>query len=138
MTKTIHGVTLKTKILNLLLLITSLLGYLEWGGNNHMFLFAAESEIVSKLFTDPKSVLHPFILLPLLGQLLLVFTLFQKTPSTTITYISIAGLGLLLGLMFIIGLISLNVKMILSTIPFIVVAFLTVKYVMTKAKAPKE
>ena len=113
---------MKTKILNLLLILTSLLGYLEWGGGNHIFLFKAESEIILKLFTSPSEVFHPFIILPLAGQILLLVTLFQKAPAKTLTYISIIGLGLLLGFMFIIGLMSLNTKVLFSTIPFLTVS----------------
>ncbi|MFZ1457935.1 MAG: hypothetical protein WAT46_17960 [Saprospiraceae bacterium] len=117
---------MKPKILNALLIVTSLLGYLEWSGDSHTFLFQAEAEILYKLFTNPSSVVHPFILLPLIGQILLLITLFQKSPSKILTYVSIAGLGLLLGFMFIIGLISLNYKIIISTISFLVVAVLTI------------
>jgi len=118
---------MKSKILNILLIVTSLIGYLEWSGNNQMFLFQGEAEIIYKLFTNPASVIHPFILLPLIAQILLLITLFQKSPSRILTYISIAGLGLLLGFMFIIGLISLNFKILLSTIPFLIVAILTIR-----------
>lgn len=118
---------MKSKILNFLLLITSLLGYLEWGGNNHIFLFKAEAEFFLKLFADPISVIHPFTILPLVGQILLLITLFQKTPNKTLSFISILGLGLLLGFIFIIGLMSLNFKVIISTIPFIVVSVLTIR-----------
>lgn len=128
---------MKAKILNFLLIITSLLGYLEWGGGNHIFLFKGETEIIYKLFTNPTSVLHPFILLPIIGQLLLLITLFQKTPSKTLTYISIAGLGLLLGFMCIIGIISMNVKIIASTIPFISIAVWVV-YMLRGQKWHKE
>jgi hypothetical protein len=119
---------MKSKILNFLLIITSLLGYLEWNGNNHIFLFKAEAEIFLKLFTNPLSVLHPFTILPLVGQILLLITLFQKTPNKTLSFISIAGLGLLLGFMFIIGLLSLNFKVIISTIPFIIVSVLAIRH----------
>jgi len=119
---------MKSKILNFLLITTSLLGYLEWSGNSHSFLFQAEGEILSKLLSDPISVLHPFTLLPLIGQVMLIVTLFQKTPSKTLTYISIGGLGILLAFMFVIGLMSLNYKIIISTIPFIVVSTLTIKH----------
>lgn len=117
---------MKIKFLNLLLIITSLFGYLEWSGNQRMFLFEAEAEIFSKLLIDPVSVLHPFTILPLLGQLLLVFTLFQKTPSKLLTYSSIAGIGLLLLFMFLIGIISMNYKIILSTVPFLTIAVITI------------
>lgn len=128
---------MKAKILNFLLIITSLLGYLEWGGGNHIFLFKGETEIIYKLFTNPTSVLHPFILLPIIGQLLLLITLFQKKPSKTLTYISIGGLGLLLGFMCIIGIISMNVKIIASTIPFISIAVWVV-YMLRGQKWHKE
>ncbi len=39
---------LKSKILNFLLLITSLIGYLEWGNGQHTFLFQAEVDIIAK------------------------------------------------------------------------------------------
>jgi hypothetical protein len=119
---------MKSKVLNFLLIITSLFGYLEWGGNNQMFLFQAEAEIVSKLFTDPVSVMHPFIVLPVAGQALLVVTLFQQHPNKVLTYIAIGSLGLLLLFIFVTGLISLNFKTVGSTIPFIVVAVVAIRH----------
>jgi len=119
---------MKSKVLNFLLIFSSLFGYLEWSGNKHLFLFEAEAEIFSKLFTDPVSVLHPFTVLPIVGQILLVITLFQKTPNKTLTYISLAGLGLLLGFIFIVGLMSINFKIIISTIPFIVLAIFVIRH----------
>ena len=119
---------MKSKVLNFLLIFSSLFGYLEWSGNKHLFLFEAEAEIFSKLFTNPVSVLHPFTVLPIVGQILLVITLFQKTPNKTLTYISLAGLGLLLGFIFIVGLMSINFKIIISTIPFIVLAIFVIRH----------
>ncbi len=119
---------MKAKILNLLIVHASLLGYLEWGKNNKIFLLQAEVEIVSKLFNDPTSVIHPFTILPLAGQILLVTTLFQKSPNKILTFIGIGEIGVLLGLMFVIGLISLNFKILLSTIPFLVIGYLTIRH----------
>jgi len=119
---------MKSKSLNALLIVTSLFGYLEWGTTNHTFLFQAEWDIITKLFVSPTEVAHPFTLIPLAGQVLLLITLFQKRPSKLLTYLSIAALGLLLGFMFIIGLMSLNYKIILSTLPFIVTAVITIKH----------
>ena len=93
---------MKSKIVNLLLIVTSLFGYLEWSGNNHLFLFQAEMEIISKIFKDPMSMLHPFIVLPLLGQIVLFITLFQKKPSKFWTYLGMASIGILLFFMFVI------------------------------------
>lgn len=118
---------MKSRILNALLIITSLLGYLEWSGDKYSFLFQAEAEVFKKLFTDPLSVLHPFTIIPLLGQILLLITIFQKVPSKRMTYWGIGCLGLLLGFMFFIGLLSQHFKIMLSTIPFFIIAFLVVK-----------
>lgn len=114
------------KILNALLIVTSLFGYLEWGKENSSFLFQAEGEILIKLFTDPVSAAHPFTLIPLFGQIILLITLFQKNPGKLLTFIGIAAIGILLGFMFAIGLMSLNVKILFSTLPFLIIAVLTV------------
>jgi hypothetical protein len=119
---------MKSKLINFLVIITSLAGYLEWGGNNHSFLFQAEGEILVKAFINPASALHPFILMPMTGQALLVFTLFQKTPNKFLTYTGIAGLGILLVFMCIIGIFSANLKILSSTIPFMVVAVIAVRH----------
>lgn len=119
---------MKSKIYNVLLIATSLLGYLEWGGGNHIFLLEAEAEIITKLLAGSMSAVHPFTLLPLLGQILLLITLFQQKTSKILTYVSIGGLGLLLGFMFVIGVMGLNFRILLSTIPFLVTAFLTVRH----------
>jgi hypothetical protein len=66
--------------------------------------------------------------LPLSGQVLLLVTLFQRTPSTWLTYLGVAGMGLLLGLMLLIGLMTLNVYITASTVPFFVLAVLTVRH----------
>lgn len=111
--------------------MTSLMGYLEWGGGNHIYLFQGEAEIITKLFSNPTSVLHPFTVFPLISQLLLLITLFQKIPNRKLTYIGIIGLSLLLGFMFIIGLMTLNCKIIFSTVPFIIVVVLTLRNLKT-------
>lgn len=113
---------MKSRLLNLALLVTSLIGYLEWGRDQSMFLFQGEFEILQKLFTDPMSVAHPFVLFPLFGQILLLVTLFQKKPSKWLTYAGIVCLGLLLGMICFIGIISFNWRIFVSTLPFIFIA----------------
>ena len=93
-----------------------------------MFLFRGEAEIVAKLFKDPMSVVHPFILLPLIGQILLVFTLFQRKPGKVLTFLGFGCLSLLLLFMFVIGILGLNFKTIVSTIPFLITGFLVIRY----------
>lgn len=119
---------MQNKFFNALLILTSLIGYLEWGGNNHIFLFQAEAKILESLFTNPASVLHPFTILPLIAQVLLAITLFQKQPNKFLTYAGIVGLSLLLLLMFIIGLMTLNYTIICFTLPFLLTAGITIYY----------
>lgn len=116
-----------SKILNTLLVLSSLIGYLEWSGNNYLFIVEAEREIILKLFTDPNSIIHPLIILPIGGQILLLLTLFQKKPNKIMTYISIAMLGCLLYLMLFIGIFSFNYKIIISTLPFLFISIAIVR-----------
>ncbi len=126
---------MKRKFLNILLILFSLIGYLEWGTNNSSFLFQAEGEILSKIFSDPASVIHPFTLLPLAGQFSLFFSLFQEIPGKALTYLGIAAIGILFVFMFAIGLISLKFKILISTLPFLIVAFITIRQI---RKGPKK
>jgi hypothetical protein len=118
----------KNKVLNSLLILSSFIGYLEWVKDKKLFLFQLELEIISKVFSDPASVLHPLIILPFAGQLILLITLIQRKPNKVLILIGIAGLGILLGLMFVIGLMSLNFKILFSTFPFLMFAILTIRY----------
>lgn len=104
------------------------MGYMEWGGNNHIFLFQAEGEVFHKLFINPMEVIHPLTILPFLGQVLLLVTLFQKTPNKTLTYISIGCLGILLVLLFAIGVMGLNYKMSAAALPFIFTAVVAIMH----------
>lgn len=126
---------MKAKILNALLVVTSLFGYLEWGQTNNMFLFEAEAEILTKLIRDPQSIIHPFTLLPLFGQILLLTTLFQKTPGKWLTFVGMAGIGVLLTFMFLIGILSMNVKILVSTLPFMITAWMVIVH---HRKHPKQ
>ncbi|MEL6673909.1 MAG: hypothetical protein AAFR61_17025 [Bacteroidota bacterium] len=101
------------------------MGYLAWGGDNQAFLFQMEADILVKLFTEPGSIVHPLIIFPLLGQILLIITLFQKEPNKLIIYIGIACIGLLFGVIGLVGLLNLNFGTILSILPFFALAILT-------------
>lgn len=118
---------MKHRLLNLGLILSSLFGYLEWGLNNHTFLFQAEAEVLSKLFGDFASVAHPFTLLPLAGQVILLITLFQQKPAKTLTYIGLGCIGILLAFICFVGAISLNAKVFLSTLPFLLLAVWTIR-----------
>lgn len=118
---------MRRKWLNVALVLASLVGYLEWGGGHSAFLLTAELEVIAVALRNPGSAVHPFTLLPLAGQVALLWTLGQKTPSTPLTLIGIAGIGLLLGLMFVIGILSRNAQIVVSTLPFLTLAVITLR-----------
>lgn len=114
---------MKARLLNLGLVLTSLLAYLEWGNDNKMFLVQGEWEVISKLFTDPASVIHPLTIIPLLGQIILIGTLFQNKPGRKLTLAGLSGIGTLMLMIFMTGLLSANFKILLSTVPFLLTAY---------------
>ena len=117
---------MKLKLLNLALIITSLFGYMEWGGNNHMFLFEAEAELLKKAFINPLDVLHPFTILPFIGQMLLIISLFYAKPSKYLTFIGMLCIGILMLLLFLIGILNLSLMMLACSLPFIIVSVLVI------------
>ena len=82
------------RLINIALFVSSLACYLEWPGNSG-FLFQMEYEVFAKALRGI-SVLHPLVILPLIGQIILLLTIFQKTPGKVITLIAIGFLGLLI------------------------------------------
>lgn len=123
---------MKLKILNACLIVTPLFGYLEWGTDSSSFLFQVEMVVLSKLFQDPVAAVHPFTLIPLFGQIMLLVTLFQREPSRLLTMIGIVLISFLLLFIAFIGVISLNYKIALSTLPFIVTAVFAVREIRKK------
>ena len=118
---------MRQKLLNLSLILTSLIGYLEWGRGQSVLLLQAEAEMLSRALTDPAAVIHPLTLLPVLGQLALIVTFFEQIPGKALTYAGIAGIGILFALMFLIGVIDLNVRILASTLPFLSLAVVTIR-----------
>ena len=115
------------KRLNLLLLLSSFVGYLEWAGGHHGFLIQMEYGL---LFGDQQSAenfAHPMIMMPLAGQLILIYTLFQKTPSRFLSIVGLACLSILMLLLTFIAIADTNWRIGLSVVPFLVFAFLVIR-----------
>lgn len=119
---------MKSKILIFLTLIASFFGYLEWGSTNHEFIFETEFHLLSNLFSNPKGVLHPFIILPFFGQLLLLIALFQKQPKRILVLIGIVGMGILYLFLFVVGLMSFKFNILMGATPFVIMGIITIRY----------
>lgn len=121
------------KLLICLLILTFHLGYLEWGKGNSSFIFQAEAQIFSKAKTGFQNALHPLILIPVIGIVLLLYTLFQPEPNRTLTLVGVVCLGLLMMILLFIGIIDANFKILLSTIPYWTVALVLISRIRKKA-----
>jgi len=108
------------------LLFSSLICYLEWGKSNHNFLFEVEYELLFKKF-QITNFLHPFIAFPLLGQFLFLTALLYKKHSNKLIVTGIACISLLVLLILLVGILSLNAKIICSTIPFLTISIFYLK-----------
>lgn len=117
----------KKRVLILLLFLSTFFGYLEWGVDQSSFLFDTEIDIFSKGIKDPLSVVHPFTLIPFIGQILLLISLFQKGPKKWLVIAAIIGLGLLFGLILFIGIIGPNWKILVSSLPFWLFSILLIR-----------
>ncbi len=103
----------------LALLIASGFGYLEWGQDQRAFFFEMEWTVFEKLLSNPSSVIHPLIILPLLGQCFLLWALFKSSNSNWVLKSGIYLLLPLFLLVFAIGLLRLQIAMVLSSLPFV-------------------
>lgn len=115
------------KLLNILLITTSLVGYMQWGKGNSAFIYDVLHDLITNPETLSASLFHPIIFIPLIGIMFLLITLFQKKPSKILTFIGIGCVSLLLLLIFFIGLLSNQVKMVASALPFILLSFLAIR-----------
>lgn len=117
----------KTKWLHLGLVLTFLMGYMEWGKDQKMFIYEAFVDILQKAVAEPLNFLHPFILFPLAGFIGILYTLFQNLPSRTLTLLSIGGMALIMLFIFFIGVFTGNVRMMLFNLPFVVFLVIVVR-----------
>lgn len=108
--------SLKTSILAALL--TSLLGYMEWGGGNSAFIYESEYWVFFQKNGNVDTFTHPIVLLPLIGQITLLVSFLRRQPNRRVVLTGLAGIGLLYALIALAGLLSLNWKMLLSTLPY--------------------
>lgn len=112
------------QILNLALLIAFSICYLEWPPNNSMFIFMAEYEIFANEKNWVSNFTHPIIIVGFLAQLILLYCVFNKNASHKLNSIGVLLLTPLVLLFFVIGLLSFNSKIALSSLPYLALTFI--------------
>ena len=110
---------MQKKLSLLCALFSFLVCYLEWGQNNSSFIFEVEYLILFQKSGKADSFMHPLILLPFVGQLLILYALFQKSPRKSLVFSGLSLMGLLVVLVLLVGILSRNPKIALSTVPFL-------------------
>ena len=113
------------RFINIGLLLTFSLGYMEWGQGYSSYIF----EITAKLFSNwhdlLQSLVNPLILAGLAGHIILIWCAFQEKPNRKLNIAGILILTPVIALVLLAGALSGNWKMILSALPFtaLVVAY---------------
>jgi len=95
---------------------------MEWGKNGAAFI----AEMEWTVFTSGKNLLenlfHPVIFPCLLGQLLLLYSAIAKEPNRWINSVAVILLAGIVLLFLLIGIMSVNWKVIIAAIPFILLS----------------
>ena len=114
------------RLANIGILVSSLFGYMEWGKNQHSFLFEIEYELLFGQKNLLETITHPIVLASLSGQLLIVYAAINNNSSRKLNVLGMILLGLIILLILLAGILSANFKMILSAIPFLAFALLLI------------
>jgi hypothetical protein len=100
------------------LFISSFIGYLEWG-NQKTILGIIEYQLLFEKSFAQETFLHPFVIIPLMGQIALLFMFFAEHPRFWSVLLAASGVGLLFLMLLLVGIISTNFKIIISTLPYL-------------------
>ncbi len=106
------------RIVNIGLFLSFLFCYLEWPTNNSAFIFQGEYEIFTNSKKWISNFTHPLILLGLIAQIILVFAIINPKINTKLNHFAVLILTPIVVLFFAVGLLSFNVKIMVSTLPF--------------------
>ncbi|MCA0383180.1 MAG: hypothetical protein LCH58_13515 [Bacteroidetes bacterium] len=110
------------KVLRVGLLLAFLCLYLEWGKGQHAFVAQLEWQTITLQKDTVNTLMHPLVLLPFLGQLLMLYAVFASKPRRWQTRTSIVLMGTLAFMILLVGGLSLHWKVILSALPFWIIA----------------
>lgn len=115
------------QLINLGLLLTFQFCYLEWP-NNASFIFQATYEIFTKTDQLVQNFTHPIILVGFISQILILLSVIFKKFSPKWNLIGVIALTPIVLLFFLVGILGFNLKIIISTIPYLIFCFLFFKF----------
>ncbi len=107
------------KIALFLTVISFFFCYLEWGTDQSSFLYEAAYQVLFQADSYRSNFSHPLILLPFVGLLILLALLFQKAPQRRWVIAGLLLPGILVLFLLFVGVLSRNLRIIASTLPFL-------------------
>ena len=118
-----------TRFINIALILAFMLCYTEWGQGFSTFIFQIEYDFFFKRGANSDTLSHPFVLAGLAGQLMLLYAAITNGRPFWLNIVGMVLLGLIVLFFLLIGVLSGNGKIMLSTLPFIslVVVFFYVR-----------
>ena len=114
----------KHQFVNLGLIAGFFCCYTEWGQNRSMFIANALYEILTQKDHFWQNISHPLILSGFLGWFILLYCIAVPQTKLVVNGVGVLLLGLVVALFFLIGILDLNAKIILSTLPYLIFTIL--------------
>ena len=115
-------------ILGLSVIVSFSICYMEWSGGNKAFLAEAEYEILFKQKNFLHSLFHPLILSGVTGQLLILYYALISNKRLWLLITGTLILSVVPAMILLSAILSMNIKMSLSVIPFIISSIINLRY----------
>ncbi len=120
------------RLLKIGIFISFLICFVDFGHDGALFVGELEYNIIVTLKDSNGAFAILFFLIPFIGQLIIFISIFKNNGITKIFFVTIL-LSFIVLLIFILGLLTSNIKIIISTIPFISISIIYF-YKVTKRK----
>jgi hypothetical protein len=114
------------KLFNIALLTAFLFVYLDWGHDGSEFIWQLESSIFSGPDYNIGLLANPLFILAFIGQVLLIAATIKTQNSRRVTTFGVVLLSGIVILVLIMGLLVLEIKTILSTVPFLILVLILI------------
>ena len=108
------------------LFVSFLFCYLEWADQS-AFVYEVAYLLLFEKSEKASSFAHPLVLLPFLGQVLVLISLFMPKPKKWVVLTGMGMMGLLVLMLVLVGVLGKNWKIALATVPFLLSAVWCVK-----------
>jgi len=115
------------RMLNLAILVSFFVCYVDFGHDGKEFIGQTELYLLTSVGEADATTLLAFIL-PI-GQIILIFASIKPKPDKALTIWGMVLLGIVVLLVFGLGLLTGNMAVVSSTIPFLLAALICISYI---------